>query len=206
MTSHALIAITQRADLIESYGETRDGLDQRWWEFMKQSGFVPLIIPNHLETAQILIRTQKPQGIILSGGNSLISYGGNSTQRDEIENFLINYSISNCIKLLGVCRGMQAILNFFKIPLCKTPGQIASQQSISINGSINIVNSYHEWGITKCPDDDFYCWAISQDGVIKAITSKKFPWINAIMWHPERIQPFRNEDFLIFKKYLQQGK
>ena len=101
-----IIAITQRVDRIEAYHETRDCLDERWYDFLDVCGCIPLIIPNHMEAAKKLIREVKIDGILLTGGNSLCSYGGDAPCRDQVETYLMEQAISRDIPLLGVCRGM----------------------------------------------------------------------------------------------------
>ena len=57
----------------------------------------------------------KPYGVVLSGGSDI----GKNKIRDESEKFLIKFAIKNRIPLIGICRGMQLIGNFFNSKLIK---------------------------------------------------------------------------------------
>ena len=52
--------------------------------------------------------------------------------------------------------------------------------------SQSIVNSYHNWGISKSDlSPNLLPLAIADDGTIEALEHKQLPWVG-IMWHPER--------------------
>ena len=48
MPRKIVVGITQSVNKVESYGEWRDTLDQRLVDWVVQSGFVPVPIPNTL--------------------------------------------------------------------------------------------------------------------------------------------------------------
>lgn len=143
-----------------------------------------------------MLEIWKPDGIILTGGNDLAAYGGDAPERDELEQFLIQYSVEQEIPLLGVCRGMQMILNQFGAKLRKVEGHVRVEHPLS-NG--DTVNSFHSWGATECyrpliPE------AWSADGVLEAVTHQDHLWIHGIMWHPERYHPPRKQDIQFLKE------
>ena len=76
------VIFTQRVEIIESYNERRDCADQRIAEFIKECGFLPIPIPNNPDILNDAISQIEPCGIILTGGNSLVKYGGNAPERD----------------------------------------------------------------------------------------------------------------------------
>ena len=80
-----VILYTQRVEIIESYGERRDCADQNIPRFIKACGYLPVPVPNICETAIQMTEEIKPAGIILTGGNSLVKYGGNAPERDNME-------------------------------------------------------------------------------------------------------------------------
>ena len=189
------IAITQRVELIEAIGERRDALSQEWTVLAETCGFLPLLLPNHLPSVRELLEARKPDGFILTGGNDLVPYGGDAPERDELEIFLIRFAIEQKLPLLGVCRGMQMILNEFGAKLRKIEGHIRTEHQLS-NG--DKVNSFHSWGAEECPEP-LTAEAQSSDGVLEAVTHKDYPWIRGIMWHPERYHPMRERDIILIK-------
>lgn len=191
------IFITQRAGTISE--ELRDSLDSRWLQFMENCNLIPILIPNNEKILKYYLSIIECDGIILSGGDNIYSLGGLKS-RDDIETFLINLSISKNIPLLGVCRGMQKIQDFFGIKLTKVQGNIQENQEIYIDGEKHNVNSYHEYG-TKINNENFNIWAIGKDNIIKGI-SHSYHKISGVMWHPERIVPSREYDINLFRKFF----
>ena len=82
------IAVTQRVDMISSHEERRDALDQRWIPFLQTINLLPILVPNNIPYVQQLIGDKSIDGILLTGGNSLVKYGGDAPERDEIEKLL----------------------------------------------------------------------------------------------------------------------
>lgn len=193
------IAITQRVEYIEAIGERRDALSQEWTALAEACSFLPLLLPNHLPTARELLETWSPVGIILTGGNDLVPYGGDAPERDELEQFLIQYSTGEKIPLLGVCRGMQMILDQFGAKLQKVEGHVRMEHTLS-NG--DTVNSFHGWGAVECRLP-LIPKAWSADGVLEAVTHRDYPWIHGIMWHPERYHPTRERDIQFLQEVFQ---
>lgn len=193
------IAMTQRVERIEAIGERRDALSQEWTYLAETCGFIPQLLPNHLPTVLEMLNAGRPDGFILTGGNDLVSYGGDAPERDELEKYLIRYSAEQKIPLLGVCRGMQMILNEFGTKLQKVEGHIRTEHLLS-NG--DNVNSFHSWGAVEC-QDPLIPVAMSSDGVAEAVTHRDHPWIHGIMWHPERYHPLRERDILFIKEVFQ---
>jgi len=193
------IAVTQRVEYIENIGERRDALSQEWSILAEGCGFLPLLLPNHLTIVRKLMGAFKPDGILLTGGNDLASYGGNAPERDETEQFLIQYAIDNKTPLLGVCRGMQMLLDCFDTPLKRVEGHVRTKHPLS-NG--DIVNSFHGWGAMDCKLP-LTPVAKCTDGVLEAVTHKNYPWIHGIMWHPERYHILRERDIQFIKEVFQ---
>ena len=104
------IAITQRVQILSDINERRDALSQEWVSLANTCGFLPILLPNSLQTVQQILQEIQIDGLMFSGGNDLVAYGGDAPERDEVEHFLIDYAVFRRVPLLGVCRGMQ-ILN-----------------------------------------------------------------------------------------------
>ena len=193
-----LIGITMRVDVHPDYGERRDALDQQWLAFFKVCGLTPIFIPNSPELITKYLELFQFSGFVLTGGNSPVKYGGDAPERDEVDQYLIDWSIKNNKPILGVCRGMQSIQQAYGHSLDNVAGHIVKQQKILINGQEQIVNSYHKLATKTC-QLPLESWAISDDGVIKAVKHQNEK-IYGIMWHPERNTPFEQQDIKLFKK------
>lgn len=193
------VLLSQRVEVIESYNERRDCLDQRWCGFLEACGCMPVPVMNCLGDMDGFVRAISPAGIILTGGNDLVSYGGNAPERDEAERRLMEVGLERDIPIIGVCRGMQFIADHFGAALQKVSGHVASRHMLS--GEIaRDVNSYHGFAVAG-PPEGFDVLARAEDGVIEAMVcwEKK---VLAVMWHPERETPYRREDIKLFNGFL----
>lgn len=183
--------------------ERRDSIDQQWIEFFKTCGLIPILLPNHLTTVDTLLKKFNLDGIVLTGGNNPVKYGGDAPERDCVDQYLIDWSIINDKPLIGVCRGMQSIQLAYKNPLAAVDGHVSSNVSISLDNDERIVNSYHSLGTVEC-SSPIVTKAKSKDGVIKAIKHES-ECIYGMMWHPERNIPFEQVDIDFFIKVFNKG-
>ncbi|HUE03264.1 MAG TPA: gamma-glutamyl-gamma-aminobutyrate hydrolase family protein [Bryobacteraceae bacterium] len=192
-----VVAVTQRVSVDPAYGERRDCLDQAWTRFLAACGLLPVLLPNVAEPALALCDAAGISGLVLTGGNDLAVLGGDAPERDAVENALLDWAEPRRLPVLGVCRGMQVIQQRFAIPLRRVEGHVAKRQVIRIEGEPKEVNSYHHYASfdSRPPLD---VWAVSGDGVVKAIRHSAQP-ITAIMWHPERCIPFAPADVALFR-------
>lgn len=188
------VIYTQRVEVIEVYRERRDCADQRIADFISACGFLPIPVPNRSDLAEGIIKDMQPAGIILTGGNSLVRYGGNAPERDAMDSALIDLAIQDHIPLYGFCRGMQSILAYFGNDLVNVDGHVAVRHTvISEEGSYG-VNSYHNQACVKLKDGcRLLATAKTEDGVIEAIRHENLP-IMGTMWHPEREEIFTGRD------------
>ncbi len=202
-----IIVFTQRVEVIESYNERRDCVDQRIASFICACGYLPLPVPNDPALSSDIIDTIKPAGIFLTGGNSLVKYGGNAPERDATDRAYIELAISKNIPLYGFCRGMQSILDYFNEDLVTVTGHVAVRMNVKgvidkFLGDFNReVNSYHNQGCLIIKSPDIEILAKSDDGVIKAIRHNDFKLLGT-MWHPEREMPFTNDDIYMIKSLI----
>lgn len=191
-----LIAITQRVEYIEMTGERRDALSQEWAVLADACGFTPLPLPNRMETVQDLLAMLPVQGFLLTGGNDLFAYGGDAPERDEVERYLLQTAVDKEVPLLGVCRGMQILLDYFGTPLQRVEGHVRVEHTLD---SGDTVNSFHSWGAVECrPPLIPEAW--SADRVLEAVSHRDYPWIRGIMWHPERYRLARPQDIVRIKE------
>jgi putative glutamine amidotransferase len=189
-----IVLYTQRVEIVKSYGERRDCADQNIPRFIETCGYLPVPIPNVAAIAINMIEQLNPAGIILTGGNSLVKSGGNAPERDAVEKAVLDKAIENNIPIYGFCRGMQMILDYFGCELQNVTGHVAVRHKI--NGEIGgiEVNSFHNQACMSIKEP-LEILAKTDDGVIESVCCKDKK-ILATMWHPEREDPFKEDDIL----------
>ncbi len=194
------IAVTQRVSIDASHGERRDCLDQAWVELLVLCGFLPVLIPNNPAMVGAICQASSVAGVVLTGGNDLISCGGDAPERDETERVLLDLALAKGWPVLGVCRGMQFIQQRFGVKLERVHGHVLSHQKIFIKDQETEVNSFHHFGAYNTPPP-LMTWAHAADGVVKAIRHLEGS-ILAFMWHPERLAPFSARDIDLIQRHL----
>ena len=208
-----LIGITQRVSEIKVYSEKRDCLDQQWSLFFEKVGILPVSIPNLISSPSSFFDSLKLEGLILTGGNDL-SFVENpseiSIERDKIENNLLDLAKQKQFPVIGVCRGLQLMNTYLGGKLSKIDNHVSVSHPVNkLRNSDFIsrkkVNSYHKWAIHLSDlAEDLIPLAEAPDGSIESFRHKTLPWL-AIMWHPERNQPFAEEDMSLFAKHFKTG-
>jgi putative glutamine amidotransferase len=189
-----LIAVSQRVDVLAERNERRDALDQRYAELLTRLGFVVLPVPN-LGTATAQQLAGLPlAGILLSGGNDLVSLGGDAPERDATESGLAELAAARHLPLIGICRGMQFLAAREGIALVAHDEHIGRRHPVT--GAITReVNSYHRWCVPAAPPG-WDVLAEAADGTVEAMRHRTLPW-HGIMWHPERETPFDPADIAL---------
>ncbi|WP_394200678.1 gamma-glutamyl-gamma-aminobutyrate hydrolase family protein [Shewanella waksmanii] len=187
------ILITQHR-IESSHSEQHDSLDQRWHQLLNQAGILAVPVPNNPNLIENYWQTIKPHGVILSGGGSYTEL--DTDCRSRTEDKLLDLCIEHNLPVLGICRGMQVLLQKSGHELLPVKGHIHPKQSIIVNCSPITLNSYHDFGVFQV-NSSFRAWAHTTDGVIKAVEHKNNKLIG-IMWHPERGDTFlaKNIQFL----------
>lgn len=188
-----------RVDVHDNVQERRDAIDQRWYAFLKSCNIFPILLPNFKESIKLLEEINL-DGIILTGGNSLESSGGDAPERDSFENALIQYAIKSKRPILGICRGMQLIQTYFDVTLHKILGHVATRHKMNFLDQLIEVNSYHEYGAFETVPE-LNILAQSSDKVVEAVEHETLP-ILGMMWHPEREEDAALFDIAIFKKHF----
>lgn len=197
-----IILYTQRVEVVEAYQETRDCADRRVPEFLQACGFLPVPVPNRVELIEDYLRELKPGGIFLTGGNNLVSYGGISSERDTVDALFIEHALRQRLPVFGICRGMQSILDYFQVPLQKVSGHVAIAHVIQYMGNMCKVNSYHTMAArVETVTAPLKVIGSSADDVVEAVLHVHAP-IKGIMWHPERMHPFSQDDIKIVNEFF----
>ncbi|NBD25520.1 gamma-glutamyl-gamma-aminobutyrate hydrolase family protein [Paenibacillus glycinis] len=197
MNASPRIFVTQREIYITDTDEKRDSLDQHWITFLLKCNLLPIVLPSEKSLVKQYIQLFPPDGILLTGGGDLCLFGNGNREREEVEDYLLDWAREYSIPVIGVCRGMQLLQTRDGMNLERVSNQITATQKIIVEGTFQTVNSYHVWG-TKETSDNYYVWAKSEEGIVKGILHREKP-IYGIMWHPERINPYRVEDQKLFE-------
>ncbi len=197
------LGLTQRVEVIEDYGERRDCLDQAWTTLLEGWGYQPIPLPNTVNQPSRFLDSMDLDGIILTSGNDL-AHLDNPTQpapeRDEFERKILEWALDRSVPVLGVCRGLELINDYFGGSLSTIQDHVATEHSVAfevetleLSRSAELyfpteiqVNSYHNYGIS--PEEvakDLTLLATAPDQTAEAFFHPKHPLLG-IMWHPER--------------------
>ena len=198
------IGISQRIVNEKNYVERRDAISHDWSNLLEKIDFIPVFIPNSLSDTTSFLESFGLSGMILSGGDDL----GIHPDRDKTELECLKFAIAKKVPLLGVCRGMQLINNFFGGSVVQNDNNkhVGNNHAIKIldpnissilrTDSI-IVNSYHNNLITgDVLASELTSVAIDEtDNSIECLLHEKYP-ILGVMWHPERNPDENNKTIL----------
>lgn len=186
------VLYTQRVEIVKSYNERRDCADQNIPRFLSFCGYLPVPAPNIRDISVELCSRLMPAGIVLTGGNSLVKYGGDAPERDEMERKLLEYAIKHDIPVYGFCRGMQVILDYFGCSLEAVQDHVAVRHRLTGEFGEIEVNSFHNQACREIKEP-LKALAWTEDGVIEAV---EYPGkrILGTMWHPERESEFTDSD------------
>jgi len=196
------IGITMRVIENVEYHERRDALSREWSEYVSRilPGVILIPLLNNADKVEDTIMSLNIKGIILSNGNDW----GESQERDETEQRIVNYCKAINFPILGVCRGMQVLNVLFGGILEKNLVNISKDNHVAVEHQVLIenspfrelskkkliyVNSFHKHGVLiKGLAQDMKAFATTADGVVEGFFHKTLP-IMAIQWHPERKSP-----------------
>ncbi|VVC03225.1 GMP synthase [glutamine-hydrolyzing] subunit A [Candidatus Burarchaeum australiense] len=199
------IAISQRV-CAEHKGARRDCLEQSYVQYYGAFGLTLLPVSNVLPNIPAYLRELKPDGMILSGGNSVNPelYGVSKSaglnvaeERDATEKALLQFAEAERLPVLCVCRGLQFLNVYFggKLRMVKDhvasfhPVELLKCEKADFGKKRTTVNSYHDFGFdTGELARGLKAFAVTADGLVEGAYHPGLP-IAGIMWHPERESP-----------------
>ena len=193
---------------ISSYFKTHfktyiDYLDHYWIKYFEKKKYSFQLIPNSLLNSKNLINNiTKKDLIILPGGNDILGKNHLFKTRLKIEKDLLSLSIRKKIPLLGVCRGMQVINNYFGGDIKKIKGHMNTKHPVFMKKRFFekpkiIVNSFHNYCISsKNVSKELEILATDNQSNIEMFKHRKLK-IFGVMWHPEREKQSKNLDKII---------
>jgi len=207
------IGISLRVVNALNYVEKRDALSHDWPKLFDELELIPIFIPNTLKNIKNFLDELSLNGIVLSGGDDI----GENYDRDKTENFLLKYAIDKKIPVIGICRGMQLINNYFggKQIIDNNNQHIGNDHEIKIvnskisqilNAKTIEVNSFHKnmINIDNLGNNLDVFATFDKDKSVEGFIHSSLPIIG-VMWHPERnpnndnkqiiSKIFKDEDF-----------
>lgn len=199
------IGLTQQFESVEGRNEIRSCLDQKWFDFLDSIDCIAIPLPHTAGMTIAYLEKLELDAIILTGGNDI----GQFSERDTLEQAILDFSVIKDTLILGVCRGAQLINTYFGGTLRLVPHHIATRHKLLIDKRAgNLwqqsleVNSYHRFSSFKSDlAPDLTPLAFSSDGTVEAFRHT-FHRIFAVMWHPEREEPFQEYDKQLLRSLL----
>jgi len=210
------IGITQRVMKHPRYNEMMDCLDINWAKLLISIDILP--VPLSLApacSAEAIWKILELDGLILSGGNTLVDYAGAtddtenlSPERDAYEHALLKAVLPTGKPVLGVCRGLQLINTYYNGELTKVKGHAGTKHRLVAENSSTAyqfpleVNSFHDCAVPrKKLGKELIPLAHDAEGNIEAFFHPKDK-VLGIMWHPERENPPLPHDCELIKSHF----
>ncbi len=204
------VLVSQRLVGNTGYPEVREALDVQWGKFLSACGLLPVPVAAGIPAAAYF-ENFKPCGVLLTGGNDLGVFAPQdplSLERDRVEKDLIEAAFKNQVPVLGICRGMQMLAHYFGCPIEREPGHVTPSHEVVVEPATLLSRV---WAKTKLDANSFHNYCVTDiqgglkpaarhaDGTIEAfeLRDKK---VYALMWHPERVEPFSLSDIQFFKE------
>ena len=210
------VGITQTVMKHPRYNEMMDCLDRNWASFLISIDILP--VPLSLAPASYaddIWKALELDGLILSGGNTLVEYADAtdnpeslSPERDAYEKALLKAALSTGKPILGVCRGLQVINTYYSGHLTRIKGHAGTRHRLMVEDSSNAfqfpfeVNSFHDCAAPRAKlGKELIPLAHDAEDNIEAFYHPKDK-VLGIMWHPERENPPLQPDCELIKRHF----
>ena len=210
---HPLIGI------VGNFGEQGCELAEAYYKSVEYAGGIPYIIPPTENVDLLAGILDHIDGLLISGGadinplylgeEPIAELHGINPERDFMELMLVRLAYDRGIPMLGICRGLQAIVAalggslYQDLAAClpsqhilkhtqqaprHTPTHSVTAEPDSIIakvlGETFAVNSFHHQGVRDA-GPKLRITARAADGVVEAVESNEFKSIVGVQWHPE---------------------
>lgn len=212
------LGLTQRVTVVEEYGERRDCLDQEWTVRCEEWGHSPVVLPNRVDDVPAYLDGLALDGVVLTSGNDLAHLEDAAVpapERDAFERAVLEWALERSVPVLGVCRGLEFLVDYFGGALTTVEGHVATEHEVTFRaeavGGLALpdavtVNSYHDYGVD--PADvagPLRVVATAPDGSVECLAHESAP-VWAVMWHPERDSPSADLDRQLFGHLFGDGE
>lgn len=209
-----ILFLSPRIDDKKSY------VNLSYYQLFKNQDVIPIILPYIMDKKKLLQILKMGNGLILCGGIDINpKYFQKKYQKsvyidalDQYDFLLLELAIQLKMPVFGICRGLQVINVYFHGSLTEhIENHMQTNHKIFFSNKdenifnhfhdVEMVNSFHHQSILDL-GHHLICCAKSQDGVIEAIYSKKYP-IYAIQWHCELLTNKKRQYQMILSFFKQ---
>ena len=180
----------------KKFEQTYYSIDSNWFNYF--TDFKVTTLPNAVSRLNNFLDKSTPSAFVFSGGgdissNNLVSEGFDE-KREEVEEFLIEYSIKNHIPLVAICRGMQKVITYLEKEINFVENKIAIKEhyaidnlTLSNNSTISTRTCFNNYSIpfNKEIENSWNVLQVDKHNNLLCIQHKKYK-ILCFMWHPER--------------------
>lgn len=203
-----IVFASMRSSDSATYVEHRDAISHDWARWFDASGITPILVPNALRKPEQLLHQLPGAALLLTGGDDI---GDTDTPRDRTERELLRAALARCLPVLGTCRGLHMINNFFGGTLARGGGKahVATEHEVKIVDELGgllqtgtfRVNSYHrDCVLSDGLAGELRAFALA-DRVVEGLYHPLLP-ITAVQWHPERDNPGAALDAALVQRWL----
>ena len=187
------IGFSQRIDILRERNEIRESLDIELIKIFSTLNYSCNIISSFNTKEALKSILKNCDFFVLTGGNNI----GEHPLRDQLEKEILTHSKIYKKPVLGICRGMEFMLDYEGFKIKEISGHVRTKHFINFCNGITksiYVNSFHKYGIdVKNISYPFKLIATSSDNIAEQISHENYPWVG-IMWHPERNTNLHNYD------------
>lgn len=191
----ALITQRQRTD---AHGAAIDVLEAAYVQYFEGLGYTVVPVPNHTTSLTDYWRLGVDIVVLTGGGDVAGKYfeqptdDVDSSERDALEEQLLQGAIKRRIPVVAICRGMQYVNGLMGGKLShlkelRVPRPVGQEHSIVLNGEEVMVNNYHNDGIYRRNlSPKLNAIGMDVENEVVEVYESKTLRILGIQCHPER--------------------